>query len=111
MLNIFKYIYHKEDKGVYRIRTIFGIKITTKPYRLQLEERIKKLEELESLNIISNLEIYKKYKNNARLTIPLPFPGLRGPFGENPVCRLRFLRCSATLYRTFSRRNVQKLKG
>ena len=64
MLNIFKYIYHKEDKGVYRIRTIFGIKITTKPYRLQLEERIKKLEELESLNIISNLEIYKKYKNN-----------------------------------------------
>lgn len=31
MKNILKFIYNREDNGIYRIRTIFGIKITTKP--------------------------------------------------------------------------------
>lgn len=34
MKNILKFIYNKEDKGIYRIRTILGIKITTKPKEL-----------------------------------------------------------------------------
>ena len=36
MKNILKFIYNLEDKGVYRIRTILGIKITTKPLILRL---------------------------------------------------------------------------
>ena len=35
MKNILKFIYNKEDKDIYRIRTIFGIKITTKPKKLR----------------------------------------------------------------------------
>ena len=44
MKNILKFIYNIEDKGIYRIRTIFGIKITTKPLILSLENKIDKLE-------------------------------------------------------------------
>lgn len=36
MKNILKFIYSREDKGIYRIRTIFGIRITTKPKKLKL---------------------------------------------------------------------------
>lgn len=35
MKNIFKFIYNREDSGIYRIRTVLGIKITTKPKELQ----------------------------------------------------------------------------
>ena len=34
MRNILKFIYNKEDNGIYRIRTVFGIRITTKPKEL-----------------------------------------------------------------------------
>lgn len=34
MKNILKFIYNREDKGIYRIRTILGIRITTKPKNL-----------------------------------------------------------------------------
>lgn len=64
MFNIFKFIYNKEEKGIYCIRTLFGIKITTKPYRLRLEERVKNIEQLTSLKLVSEFEVYKKYKEN-----------------------------------------------
>ena len=35
MKNILKFIYNREDNGIYRIRTVLGIKITTKPKELQ----------------------------------------------------------------------------
>ena len=40
MKNIFKFIYNREDNGIYRIRTVLGIKITTKPKELQYKIEI-----------------------------------------------------------------------
>ena len=41
MKNILKFIYSREDKGIYRIRIIFGIKITTKPVELLLLKELR----------------------------------------------------------------------
>ncbi len=42
MKNIFKFIYNKKDNGIYRIITILGIRIITKPIELKLLKRQKK---------------------------------------------------------------------
>ena len=47
MKNILKFIYSREDKGIYRIRTIFGIRITTKPLILRLISLENKVDRLE----------------------------------------------------------------
>lgn len=68
MKNILKFIYNVEDKGVYRIRTILGIKITTKPLILRiisLENKIDSLlknnDELMIEKTLIKLESYKLY--------------------------------------------------
>lgn len=43
MKKILKFIYSKEDIGPKRIRTIMGIKITTSPYKLRLENKIDRM--------------------------------------------------------------------
>lgn len=53
MKNILKFIYNRKDSGIYRIRTIFGIKITTKP---------KKLSEITPEIIKNPNYVEKKYK-------------------------------------------------
>ena len=69
MKNILKFIYNAEDKGVYRIRTILGIKITTKPLILRLislENKVDRLEYeyIEKMFIkIESYRIYSKLKN------------------------------------------------
>ncbi|WP_300365134.1 glycosyltransferase family 1 protein [Brachyspira sp.] len=63
-MKLLKLLYNKEEKGIYCIRTILGIRITTKPYSLKMQEKIRRLEELVSLNLVSNLDIYKNYKDN-----------------------------------------------
>lgn len=52
MKNIFKLIYNRQDKGIYRIRTIFGVRIITKPKELKY-----KIEIIKNKNYIE-----KKYK-------------------------------------------------
>lgn len=37
MKNILNFIFSKKDEGIYRTYRIFGIKIITKPIRLQLD--------------------------------------------------------------------------
>ena len=37
------FIYSKKDEGIYRKRTIFGIKIITKPYELILNDKLDKI--------------------------------------------------------------------
>lgn len=79
---MFKFIYSKRDEDIYRIRTIFGIKIITKPLELRIariENRIvnienkildenKILRENNMYNNIQNelykLEVYKLFANN-----------------------------------------------
>lgn len=56
MKNIFKFIYNRQDNGIYRIRTIFGIRIITKPKELQYKQ-YKKIEIIKNKNYIE-----KKYK-------------------------------------------------
>lgn len=69
MKNILKFIYSREDKGIYRIRTIFGIRITTKPLILRLislENKVDRLEYeyIEKMFIkMESYRIYSKLKN------------------------------------------------
>lgn len=73
--NIIKFIYNKEDKGIYRIRTIFGIRITTKPLILRLislENKIDRLikkkeyEYIEKMFIkMESYRIYSKLKKTS----------------------------------------------
>lgn len=73
MKNILKFIYSREDKGIYRIRIIFGIKITTKPLILRLislENKIDRLIEKKEYEYIEKMfikmesyRIYSKLKN------------------------------------------------
>lgn len=53
-MNILKFIYNREDKGLYRKRTIFGINITTKPIDLQILNKIQSCEN--KINSISNVQ-------------------------------------------------------
>ena len=43
MKTIFRFIYDKKDEGIYRKRTIFGIKIITKPYELILNDKLDRI--------------------------------------------------------------------
>lgn len=42
-MNIKDFIYSKKDEGIYRKRTIFGIKIITKPYELILNDKLDRI--------------------------------------------------------------------
>ena len=42
-MNIKDFIYSKKDEGIYRKRTIFGIKIITKPYELILNNKLDRI--------------------------------------------------------------------
>ena len=64
---ILKFIYHKYDSGLYRIRKIFGIKIVTKPLINKinlLEEKIDKLLINDNRNNIFLSGYYLDYVNN-----------------------------------------------
>jgi|GEM_PF-1864494 len=69
--NILKFIYSREDKGIYRIRIIFGIKITTKPLILRLISLENKIDRLESEYIekifikMESYRIYSKLKKTS----------------------------------------------
>lgn len=75
MKNILKFIYSREDKGIYRIRTIFGIRITTKPLILRLislENKIDRLIEKKEYEYIEKMfikmesyRIYSKLKKTS----------------------------------------------
>ncbi|WP_300365128.1 hypothetical protein [Brachyspira sp.] len=75
---MFKFIYSKRDEDIYRIRTIFGIKIITKPLELRLihklnniEDKITNIEEYTFTNYFSKelykLESYKLFANNKQI--------------------------------------------
>ena len=74
MNKILNFIFSKKDEGIYRKRTIFGIKIITKPIELRLnkiEEKINFIY-LNSNNNIDNMmmklkvyEIYSKQKDKS----------------------------------------------
>lgn len=67
-MNIKDFIYSKKDEGIYRKRTIFGIKIITKPYELILNDKLDKiLHDYDNLiwggvNRLNNI-LTKKYLN------------------------------------------------
>ena len=64
---ILRFIYHKYDSGLYRIRKIFGIKIVTKPLINKinlLEEKIDKLLINDNRNNIFLSGYYLDYVNN-----------------------------------------------
>ena len=42
-MNIKDFIYSKKDEGIYIKRTIFGIKIITKPYKLILNDKLDRI--------------------------------------------------------------------
>lgn len=75
MKKLLKFIYNVEDKGIYRIRTILGIKITTKPLILRLislENKIDRLIEKKEYQYIEEMfikmesyRIYSKLKNKS----------------------------------------------
>ena len=73
MKNILKFIYSREDKGIYRIRTIFGIRITTKPLILRLISLENKVDILEYEYIekmfikIESYRIYSKLKKQVSI--------------------------------------------
>lgn len=75
MKNILKFIYSREDKGIYRIRTIFGIRITTKPLILRLislENKVDRLEYeyIEKMFIkMESYRIYSKLKKSSHKII------------------------------------------
>lgn len=75
MKNILKFIYNAEDKGVYRIRTILGIKITTKPLILRIISLENKIDSLilknndefmieKTLIKLGSYKLYSKTKQN-----------------------------------------------
>lgn len=58
MINrILNFIFSKKEEGIYRIITIFGIKIATKPLRLRMQNELKRIEEFVNgnTNRINNL--------------------------------------------------------
>ena len=63
MKNIFKFIYNREDNGICRIRTVLGIKITTKPkelkYNIIIPDAVKNNK---IINYKKSLHSEKKYK-------------------------------------------------
>ena len=67
-MNIKDFIYSKKDEGIYRKRTIFGIKIITKPYELILNDKLDRiLHDYDNLirggvNRLNNI-LTKKYLN------------------------------------------------
>lgn len=67
-MNIKDFIYSKKDEGIYRKRTIFGIKIITKPYELILNNKLDRiLHDYDNLirggvNRLNNI-LTKKYLN------------------------------------------------
>ena len=67
-MNIKDFIYSKKDEGIYRKRTIFGIKIITKPYELILNDKLDRiLQDYDNLiwggvNRLNNI-LTKKYLN------------------------------------------------
>lgn len=67
-MNIKDFIYSKKDEGIYRKRTIFGIKIITKPYELILNDKLDRiLNDYDNLiwggvNRLNNI-LTKKYLN------------------------------------------------
>lgn len=75
MKNILKFIYSREDKGICRIRTIFGIRITTKPLILRLislENKVDRLEYeyIEKMFIkMESYRIYSKLKKSSHKII------------------------------------------
>lgn len=56
MKKILKFIYNREDKGIYRKRTVFGINIITKPLIFRLESLENKLDRLLSEKEYQNIE-------------------------------------------------------
>ena len=72
MKTIFRFIYDKKDEGIYRKRTIFGIKIITKPIELRLniiEEKINSINNIISNNnsddMLIKLRVYEKYSKHS----------------------------------------------
>lgn len=71
MKNILKFIYSREDKGIYRIITVLGIRITTKPLILRLislENKVDRLEYeyIEKMFIkMESYRIYSKLKTSS----------------------------------------------
>lgn len=73
-MNILKFIYNREDKGLYRKRTIFGINITTKPIDLQILNKIQSCEnKINSIGNVQNMltklrtyEIYSQQKEKRK---------------------------------------------
>lgn len=72
MKNILKFIYSREDKGIYRIRTIFGIRITTKPLILRLislENKVDRLEYEYIEKMFIKMESYRIYSKLKKVPI------------------------------------------
>lgn len=79
MKNILKFIYSREDKGIYRIITVLGIRITTKPLILRLislENKIDRLIEKKEYEYIEKMfikmesyRIYSKLKTSSHKII------------------------------------------
>ena len=76
MNKLLNFIFSKKDEGIYRKRTILGIKIITKPVELRLkriEEKINFIYLTSNSNIDNMLmklkvyEIYSKHKNKSYL--------------------------------------------
>ena len=67
-MNIKDFIYSKKDEGIYRKRTVFGIKIITKPYELILNDKLDRILHdydnliLGGVNRLNNI-LTKKYLN------------------------------------------------
>lgn len=77
MKKLLKFIYNIEDKSIYRIRTICGIKIITKPIELRLniiEERINFINNYITqnndmyYNMLMKLRVYEIYSKHSNLS-------------------------------------------